>query len=339
MRSSSRLFPVALVSAELIGDLTEDVYLLKPERGTDPSVRIAVTRINDPAKSGHKPPIVLLHSLFCNRHLWIKGDGKGLAASLTRQGYDVWLPELRGHGHSPANRSYLENRAVDFWRDDLPAVNEFVIEQSGQRPVWVGQGWSAMLIVAALGQKTIPASRLAGLAVLAPRFSYSSVTSWIPGFSAWSKWRLKRMESVASGTPDGPEVEPAGLILERRLWTQRAGLWSFSNKAKHSVWPDVERLDLPLAVLLPEFASDAVRKDAMLLRDHWGHAPKAVYMLDIPAETSSGLLEPLVQTLERGAYDRILDSLRTWLEKLDLSYSSLEVNEKGNPRVDEYNNK
>ena len=49
MQSSSKLFPVALVSAELRGDLTEDVYLLKPGNSPDGSVALALTRLGHAA--------------------------------------------------------------------------------------------------------------------------------------------------------------------------------------------------------------------------------------------------------------------------------------------------
>jgi hypothetical protein len=45
MQSSSNLFPVALISAERRGDLSEDVYRLKPGNSPDWSVEIAVTRL------------------------------------------------------------------------------------------------------------------------------------------------------------------------------------------------------------------------------------------------------------------------------------------------------
>ena len=45
MQSSSDLFPVALMSAEFRGDLSEDVYRLKPSNSPDFSVELALTRL------------------------------------------------------------------------------------------------------------------------------------------------------------------------------------------------------------------------------------------------------------------------------------------------------
>ncbi len=53
MQSSSRLFPVALVSAELRADLTEDIYRLKSGNSPDASVELVVTRLDSrPPASG-----------------------------------------------------------------------------------------------------------------------------------------------------------------------------------------------------------------------------------------------------------------------------------------------
>ena len=65
MQSSSDLFPVALISAERRGDLSEDVYRLKPGNSPDWSVEIAVTRLgmaDDSAPRG--VPVILLHGSF-----------------------------------------------------------------------------------------------------------------------------------------------------------------------------------------------------------------------------------------------------------------------------------
>ena len=71
MQSSSNLFPVALISAERRGDLSEDVYRLKPGNSPDGTVELAVTRLglaDEPAVRG--VPVILLHGSFSNRRFW-----------------------------------------------------------------------------------------------------------------------------------------------------------------------------------------------------------------------------------------------------------------------------
>ena len=61
MQSSSNLFPVALISAERRGDLSEDAYRLKPGNSPDSTVELAVTRLGlaDVAQSRGVPVVLV----------------------------------------------------------------------------------------------------------------------------------------------------------------------------------------------------------------------------------------------------------------------------------------
>ena len=154
MHSSSRLFPVALVSAELRGDLTEDVYRLKPNNSPDPSVELALTRLGLPGREQRGAPVILVHGSFSNRRFWYSPKAIGLGPYLARAGFDVWIPEMRGHGLSPRNLDYSRNSVAAYARFDLPAIAAFVVEQSGQAPHWIGHS---------LGGISLAADRLAAV--------------------------------------------------------------------------------------------------------------------------------------------------------------------------------
>ena len=84
MQSSSELFPVALVSAELRGDLSEDVYRLKPGNSPDFTVELAVTRLGLAGQENRGVPVILLHGSFSNRRFWYSPRGIGLGPHLAR---------------------------------------------------------------------------------------------------------------------------------------------------------------------------------------------------------------------------------------------------------------
>ena len=97
MQSSSKLFPVALVSAELRGDLTEDIYRLKPRNSPDTSVELSVTRLGLAGQATeNRTPVILLHGSFSNRRVWYSPAGIGVGPYLARLGFDVWIVEMRG---------------------------------------------------------------------------------------------------------------------------------------------------------------------------------------------------------------------------------------------------
>src|SRR3989344_2134123 len=152
MQSSSELFPVALISAELRGDLSEDVYRLKPGNSPDSSVELALTRLG---RAGHEQvrgvPVILIPGSFSNRRFWYSPKCIGLGPYLARAGFDVWIAEMRGHGLSPRNIDYRKNRVTDYARYDLPAIAAFVHEQTGQAPHWIGHSLGGITLAAALG--------------------------------------------------------------------------------------------------------------------------------------------------------------------------------------------
>ncbi|MGC8385015.1 alpha/beta hydrolase [Pseudomonas aeruginosa] len=154
MQSSSRLFPVALVSAELRADLTEDIYRLKPGNSPDASVELVVTRRTAgrrrAARTACDPPA----REFSNRRFWYSPRALGLGPYLARAGFDVWLPEMRGHGLSIRNDGYRDNRVADYARYDLPALASFIHEQCGQPAHWIGHSLGGVVLAAGLGGVT-----------------------------------------------------------------------------------------------------------------------------------------------------------------------------------------
>lgn len=243
MRSSSALFPVSLMAAELLGDLHDDAYLLNPGVSSDPGVRIAVSRITDPAwdvqRQGARLPVILLHSEFHNRHQWLGSNAQGAARQLARAGWDVWLPEMRGHGRSPRNPQWSTNQFSDFVQQDWPAVQRFVMEQAGE-PFWVGQGLSALSLAEMLIEQPELAYRIPGAVFIEPG---ESRRHWLQKqLSRRDRWRLSRRHSVNG--PWGPEEEPAALL--RTLFDQNRAA---RRGGRHPVYDRLRSVRVPSLVI------------------------------------------------------------------------------------------
>ena len=170
MQSSSRLFPVALVSAELRADLTEDIYRLKPGNSPDASVELVVTRRTAgrrrAARTACDPPA----REFSNRRFWYSPRALGLGPYLARAGFDVWLPEMRGHGLSIRNDGYRDNRVADYARYDLPALASFIHEQCGQPAHWIGHSLGGV-VLAGTGRGYLDQARIASVALFGSQVS------------------------------------------------------------------------------------------------------------------------------------------------------------------------
>ncbi|MBF8746373.1 alpha/beta fold hydrolase [Pseudomonas putida] len=248
MQSSSTLFPVALLSAERRGDLSEDVYRIKAGNSPDPSVELAVTRLGlADQTAGHGQPVILLHGSFSNRRFWYSPKGIGLGAQLARAGFDVWIPEMRGHGLSPRNRDWQRNRVADYARYDLPAIAAFVHEQAARAPHWIGHSLGGTTLAAALGGGYLPATQMASVALFGSQVSRVYWPLKVPPLTWGAKLLLKRWGHLSGPRlKRGPEDEPIGLALESMRWH---GLFGRFGDKGDDWWAGLANVDVPLLVV------------------------------------------------------------------------------------------
>ena len=95
-----------------------------------------------------KAPVILCHGLSYNANFWNLELGSSFAGHLSRRGYDVWVPSLRGAGKSRKGPGAPSDWSVDdYIHKDLPAIIELVKEKTGQPQVtWVGHSMGGMVM-------------------------------------------------------------------------------------------------------------------------------------------------------------------------------------------------
>ena len=247
MKSSSQFFPVSLFKADVNGDLTDDVYLIKHSLDKDPSVQIALSHIGiyGQASKG-KQPIVLVHGSFTNRGFWLSSQGIGFARYLVEAGFDVWLMEMRGHGLSPRNLQYKNNNLEQYATSDVPSVNKFVIEKTGLKPIWLGHSMGGVLISTALAAGTLVDFDVAGVAFLGTQVVRRRWNLQIPFVTSFGKaWFSFKPEMDGRKLKVGPENEPAGIAKEYLRWLGLLGRWRFRNN-KASLMTGWKGVNIPL---------------------------------------------------------------------------------------------
>lgn len=231
MRSSSVYFPVRLVSAEIRNRMNEDVYLLKHNRDSDKSVELALTRISKEGSITQRPPIILVHGAFASRLFWLANGKPDFVETLVAKGFDVWLVEWRGHGMSPVNREFLDNEIRDLIAYDLPAAVDFVKEQTGQAPKWIGHDTGGFALLSAVANGFIDSSDVASLSILYSPDHAVRCQLTHSLFSKASKWRWRSKGAVSGikfdlGTEnesyrsvrDIVKFEQFNLVGDRNLW-------------------------------------------------------------------------------------------------------------------------
>lgn len=247
MKSSSQYFPVSLFKADIIGDLTDDVYLIKHSLDKDPSVQIALSHIGTYGQSNKgKQPIVLVHGSFTNRGFWLSSQGIGFARYLVEAGFDVWLMEMRGHGLSPRNNQYTDNDLERYASSDVPSVNKFVIEKTGLKPIWLGHSMGGVLISTALAAGMLSDSDVAGIALLGTQVVRRRWFLQIPFVTSLGKvWFSFKSEMDGRKLKVGPENEPSGIAKEYLRWLGLLGRWRFRNH-KTSLMTGWKEANVPL---------------------------------------------------------------------------------------------
>lgn len=248
MQSSSKLFPVALISADIRGDLSEDVYRLKPGNSPDSSVQIALTRLGKAGSNGSRGiPVILLHGSFSNRRFWYSPKCIGFGPFLARAGFDVWIAEMRGHGLSPRNNSYSTNCVADYARYDLPAISAFVLEQNPQPAHWIGHSLGGTTLAGALGGQYLQGAQLASIALCGSQVSRNYWPLKIPPVQWLGRLLIKRF-ALLSGSrfKRGPEDEPIGLAVEALRWH---GLFGKFGDATSDWWKGLAQVSVPVLAI------------------------------------------------------------------------------------------
>ncbi|WP_097461082.1 alpha/beta fold hydrolase [Mangrovitalea sediminis] len=303
MRSSSQLFPVSLMAAETNGPFNEDVYELRPHNSADASVSVAVTRVTDPRAAPVGQSIVLLHGQFGNRRVWLTPDAQGLAARLAAAGYDVWLPEMRGHGLSPRNRRWENNTLSDIGRFDWPAVNAFVVEQTGHYPRWAALDIGALSLAYGMIEVSDFMAGVVGLGLVNPLRSPARAWDDRGGLSPIRSWRLRRKGYIDGYERRlGPEQEPLALYDELRHWRQ------LGRKEEHPVFDHLRRIREPTLVMTDhrlDREGDFGRRLVGLLgsRERWYRGFRT--RSDAALMTTMGAASRVVSDVE--------DTLLTWI--------------------------
>lgn len=135
------------------------------------------------------PPVILCAGYACNRHFLDFDDRYSLARFLAWRGFDTWVLELRGRGHSESASGSPRSRGWtfdDLVRFDVPAAIAYVRARCARPPVWIGHSMGGMVIYAALGEDTALAESLAGFVALASPVAFppiaSSMAQWLGQF-------------------------------------------------------------------------------------------------------------------------------------------------------------
>lgn len=183
------------------------------------------------------------------------GRYEDLAAAVGAAGYAVAAVDLYGHGVSPGRRGHIRS----FESDHLAAVDELirrVERETPDMPLWLLGHSLGGLIAARWAQSRVFASRLKGLALLAP---FIEPRMRIPGWKRGAARLLSRLAPAVT-LPTGIRDEDlfrdpaergayaADPLVQRRI---SAGHWAALTRQRARLAAEAAKLTTPTLLQLP----------------------------------------------------------------------------------------
>ncbi len=115
-------------------------------------------------------PVFMLHSVAEQGNSFYQGRGGGLAHYLARQGYDVYVADMRGKGKSwPKVTPSSTFGSHELITEDIPAMVKKIVAKRGPvAQIWVSHGWGGVLMCACYaryGDSLCPVARMVHFAV------------------------------------------------------------------------------------------------------------------------------------------------------------------------------
>lgn len=224
----------------LLGGVKVEVNTIQ----TKDNVELAISRIKPRGPKSLLFPVILVHGSYATRSFWISSKGVGLGVYLADQGFDVWIPELRGHGLSPKGDSFSKMTAEDQIRYDLPAIQEAVNAKTGSSAFWIGHSFGGLFMLAALSTGWLKHDIVQGFITFGSQISFGDVYLKVPPVS----WVLSALIKGRGNFPAprfglGPEMESAGTMLEIFRWKKLFGKWT--NSEGMSYWEGLNQIEMP----------------------------------------------------------------------------------------------
>lgn len=188
-----------------------------------------------PGREADGVPVLLLHGAIENGHIFYSESGKGLAPFLARNGYDVYVADLRGRGESaPKIARGTTHGQLESICEDIPAYAELIRSRRGDVPqFWMAHSWGGVLMLSTLARFEKYRGLVRALAFFGAKRSihvsgrekflkidlfwnfFARLIAWFWGYLPAREWglgadnesRLSLSESVA-WVKSGPWVDP-----------------------------------------------------------------------------------------------------------------------------------
>lgn len=279
---------------------------------TDDHAELAVGRIRKENRDGHFTPVILLHGNYSKRNFWLSDKGVGFGAHLAEAGFDVWIPELRGHGLSPKGDNFSGITADDQIRYDLPAIDRLVREKNSRPLFWAGHSFGGLIILAAFSAGVIGQNNVAGVVTFSSQISKGEVFLKIPPLAWVMKLSLKMMGYFpAPALKLGPEIESAGTMIELIRWKELGGRWVDSRGFCY--WDGIPDIKAPILSIAAAADRNDPPEGCRIIFDRIGSPDKTFLFLG-KADGFSVDYDHIGMVVSKSAQTEVWPPVTGWME-------------------------
>ncbi|XP_027101939.2 triacylglycerol lipase 2 isoform X1 [Coffea arabica] len=154
---------------------------------TDDGYILSAQRIPEGLAGGggsSRPPVLLQHGVLVDGMTWLlNSPQQSLAMILADRGFDVWIANIRGTRYSRRHVT-LDPSKPEFWNwtwddlvmHDLPALLDFVFQQTGQKIHYVGHSMGTLMALATFSERK-QIDKVKSAALLSPIAFLSHMTT------------------------------------------------------------------------------------------------------------------------------------------------------------------
>lgn len=296
------------VRQEQRGRYILDINRLK----TADNAKLCLGRIRRVTAPRYFPPVILVHGTYAMRNFWLSPKGVGFGAWLADAGFDVWIPEFRGHGLSPKDKQYEKICAEDHIRYDLPAVDRFVRRQTQNPVFWVGHSFGGLFVLAAMSAAWLGQSGACGIVTFGSQISQGDRYLKIPLAAGCLSVLVRLLGYLPAPKMGlGPEIEPAGVIRETIGWKKLGGKWC--NSEGFSYWDGLADIKVPVLSLAAAADKSDPPAGCRRLHDRLGSGEKAFVVLGTQTGFSMDY-DHVGMVVSRTAREEVWPYVTMWLE-------------------------
>lgn len=198
----------------------------------------------------NRPVVVMFHGVIEDGAIFYKDSDKGLANYLANNGFDVYVVDFRGKGKShPSIQQDSDHDQYDVINDDIPAVIDFIAEQSKQQINVICHSWGGVLFSSAYVRQRAFKDRIASILCFGTkrRVSVWNMDRLLKVSLFWNNLSLlitKRrgyLDAKRYGLGSAPEtrrfIKQSVFWVRNKRWVDPVDGFDYLSEAKKITWP------------------------------------------------------------------------------------------------------